>query len=50
MTKKLLLVNLYNSNTESEQIKTLVTLKSLLENIDKISDKKNYWWRFRFSI
>ena len=48
--KKLLLVNLYNSNTESEQIKTLVTLKSLLENIDKISDKKNYWWRFRFSI
>ena len=48
--KKLLLVNLSNSNTESEQIKALDTLKSLLEDIDKISDKKNYWWRFKFSI
>ena len=49
MTKNLL-VNLSNSNTESEQIKALDTLKSLLEDIDKISDKKNYWWRFKFSI
>ena len=38
--KKFLLINLYNSNTESEQIKTLDTLKNLLEDIDNISDKK----------
>ena len=38
--EKFLLVNLYNSNTESEQIKTLDTLKNLLEDIDNISDKK----------
>ena len=38
--KKFLLVNLYNWNTESEQIKMLDTLKILLEDIDNISDKK----------
>ena len=38
--EKFLLVNLYNLNTDSEQIKTLDTLKSLLEDIDNISDKK----------
>ena len=32
--KKFLLVNLYNLNTESEQIKMLDTLKKLLEYID----------------
>ena len=37
--EKFLFVNIYNSNTESEQIKTLDTLKSLLEDIDSISDK-----------
>ena len=37
--EKFLLVNLHNSNTESEQIKT-DTLKNLLEDIDNISDKK----------
>ena len=38
--KKFLLVNLYNPNTESEQTKTLDTLKNLFEDIDNISDKK----------
>ena len=38
--EKFLLVNLYNSSTEFEHIKTLDTLKKLLEDIDKISDKK----------
>ena len=38
--ENLLLVNLYNSNTESEQSKTLDTLKNLLKDIDNISDKK----------
>ena len=38
--EKFLLVNLYNSNTESEQIETLDTSKNLLEDIDNISDKK----------
>ena len=38
--EKFLLINLYNANTESEQIKTLDTLKNLLKHIDNISDKK----------
>ena len=38
--EKFLLVNIYNSNTESKQIKTLDTLKNLLEDIENISDKK----------
>ena len=38
--EKFLLVNLYNSNRESEQIQALDTLKNLLEDIDNISDKK----------
>ena len=38
--EKFLLVNLYSSNTESEQIKTLDALKNLLEDIGNISDKK----------
>ena len=38
--EKFLLVNLYNSNAECEQIKMLDTLKNLLEDIDNISDKK----------
>ena len=38
--EKLVLVSLYNSNTQSEQITTLDTLKHLLEDIDNISDKK----------
>ena len=38
--EKFLLVNLYTSNTESEQIRTLNTLKNLLEDIDNISEKK----------
>ena len=38
--EKFLLVNLYSSNTESEKIKTLDTLKNLVEDIDNISDKK----------
>ena len=37
---KFLPVNLCNYNIESEQIKTLVTLNYLLEDIQKISDKK----------
>ena len=49
--EKFLLVNIYNSNTESEQIKTLHTLKDLLEDIDNISDKKNNsWWGLKFGI
>ena len=36
--EKLLLVNLYNLNKESEQIKMLDTLKNPLEDID-LSDK-----------
>ena len=36
--EKLLLVNLYNPNKESEQIKTFNTLKNPLEDID-LSDK-----------
>ena len=48
--KKFLLVNTYNSNTESEQIKTLGTLKNLLENIDNISEKNNSWWRLKSGI
>ena len=49
--KKFLLVNFYNSNTESEQIKMLDTLKNLLEDIDNISDKKNNsWWVLKFGI
>ena len=38
--EKLLLANTYNSNTEYEQIKTLDTLKNLLDDIDNISHKK----------
>ena len=38
--EKFLLINIYNSNTESEQIKTSDTLKNLLKVIDSISDKK----------
>ena len=38
--EKFLLVNLYSSNTESQQIKTLDALKNLLEDIGNISDKK----------
>ena len=38
--KKFLLVNLYNSNAEPVQIKTLDTLKNLHKDIDNISDKK----------
>ena len=38
--ENVLLVNLYNSKTESEQSKTLDTLKNLLEVIENISDKK----------
>ena len=37
---KFLLVNIYNWNAKSEQIKTLDTLKNLLEDIGKISYKK----------
>ena len=36
----MLLVNIYNSNKESEQIETLDALKNLLEDIDNISVKK----------
>ena len=38
--KKFLLVHLYNSNTEFEQIKMLETLENSLKDIDNISDKK----------
>ena len=38
--EKFLLVNLYNSNIESEDVKMLDTLKNLLQDIDNISDKK----------
>ena len=38
--KKFLLGHLYYLNAQSEQNKTLDTLKNLLENIDNISDKK----------
>ena len=38
--EKFSLANLYDSDTKSEQIKTLDTLKNLLEDIDNISDKK----------
>ena len=38
--EKFLLVNVYNSNTKSEQIKSLDTLKYLTEDIDNVSDKK----------
>ena len=38
--EKFLLVSISNLNKESEQIKTLDTLKNLLEDIDNISDKK----------
>ena len=50
--KKFLLVNIYNLNMESEQTKTLGTLKNLLEDIDNISDKKIILGvgRFKFGI
>ena len=38
--EKFFLVNIYNSNIKSEQMKTLDTLKNLLEDIDNISDTK----------
>ena len=38
--EKFLPVNIYNLNTETEQIKTLGTSKNLLEDIDNISYKK----------
>ena len=38
--EKFLPVNFYNSHTESQQIKTLDTLKKLPEDIDNIPDKK----------
>ena len=38
--KFILLVNIFNSSTESKQINTLDTLKNLLEGIDKIYNKK----------
>ena len=41
--EKFLIVNLYNSNTESQQIKTLDTLKNLLEHTENISDKKKWF-------
>ena len=34
-----LLVNLYNGNTESEQLKTLRTLSDMLNKIDHFRDK-----------
>ena len=37
--EKVLIVNIYNSNTESGQIKTFDILKDLLEGIDNISNK-----------
>ena len=36
----LLLINLYNANTESEQLITLSELSKMLENITDLSDKK----------
>ena len=41
--EKFLIVNLYNSNTESQQIKMLDTLKNLLEDTENISDKKKWF-------
>ena len=38
--EKFFLVNIYNSNIKSEQMKILDTLKNLLEDIDNISDTK----------
>ena len=39
-TIKFLIVKISNQNIESEQIKTLDTLKNLLEDTDNISNKK----------
>ena len=41
--EKFWIVNLYNSNTESQQIKMLDTLKNLLEDTENISDKKKWF-------
>ena len=38
--EKFLLINIYNSNTESEQIKTWNTFRNSIEDINNISDKK----------
>ena len=38
--KVLLLINLYNANTENEQLSTLSDLSNMLEKIDDINNKK----------
>ena len=38
--EKFLLTNVYNSNTESEQIKTWNNIKNSIEHINNISDQK----------
>ena len=37
--KKFLLINFYNSNTESEQLSTFSTLQKLLEKVDDYNNK-----------
>ena len=38
-TKSLLLINLYNANTENEQLSTIADLSNMLEKIDDINNK-----------
>ena len=39
-----LLINFYNSNTESEQLSTFSTLQKLLEKFDDYNKKKYCFW------
>ena len=41
----LLLINLYNVNTESEQLSTFSTLQKLLEKFDDYNKKTYCFWR-----
>ena len=41
----LLLINFYNSNTESEKLSTFSTLQKLLEKLDDYN-KKSFWMLF----
>ena len=40
----LLLINLYNANTENEQLSTLSDLSNMLEKIDDINNKSIAFW------
>ena len=43
--KELLLVNLYNTNTEKEQLDTLIKLSEVLNSIPNTVNKNEITWR-----